>query len=624
MNALLGVGNPALGALHLALGSVLAGTLLVSMLAGGWPSGPSRRFAPLVRALSLAFAASGVAALALGRAGFGALDLVRLASFAIAGALAFALGRSQRPGRALACRAAIAGAAMAGTSAQAWTWLASAPPGGAWTVAVGVASLGVWIGALPAALAVRARADASDSPPAPVDAKLSALAVALLLVALVTLAPRAWAVAGGIPDLLGTRYGRLHLLTGSLLLAALIANAIRMGRPANGRLLAAAIDVPLALAVLIAGALAATASRTESPEWPFSVRLAPQVTWSFPGVQSGVMTGAAYFAVGILASIGSWRSKTWRPVLLAVAAVLLPWGAYAALSPMTIDAYPTTYARSPVRYEAASVASGRRLFAEHCAACHGTGGRGDGPAADSLLQRPADLTSPHTADHTPGDIYWWITNGLGLVMPPFGDRLTAVERWALVSFVRALGAGERARALTEEVGARDDVKIVAPDFGFVAGPVAGRLSDDRGRRPVLLVLFTPGTSSARLQELALARANLSREGVAILAVPLRAADGAGLLGANKGLDGLPIVTQGAADIAAAYELLARTRLPADALPNPPPPSHAEFLVDKSGHLRGRWIRAEELPGWGDLAALTAQIRTLARETPSTPGTDALR
>jgi mono/diheme cytochrome c family protein len=37
-------------------------------------------------------------------------------------------------------------------------------------------------------------------------------------------------------------------------------------------------------------------------------------------------------------------------------------------------------------------AMGRELYAAHCASCHGASGRGDGPVADSLRRRPADLT----------------------------------------------------------------------------------------------------------------------------------------------------------------------------------------------------------------------------------------
>lgn len=36
--------------------------------------------------------------------------------------------------------------------------------------------------------------------------------------------------------------------------------------------------------------------------------------------------------------------------------------------------------------------TGRALFMENCAACHGAGGRGDGPMASGLPRPPADLT----------------------------------------------------------------------------------------------------------------------------------------------------------------------------------------------------------------------------------------
>ena len=42
--------------------------------------------------------------------------------------------------------------------------------------------------------------------------------------------------------------------------------------------------------------------------------------------------------------------------------------------------------------ETAAVQSGRDLFATYCASCHGIGGRGNGPAAEELRHRPADLT----------------------------------------------------------------------------------------------------------------------------------------------------------------------------------------------------------------------------------------
>jgi mono/diheme cytochrome c family protein len=35
---------------------------------------------------------------------------------------------------------------------------------------------------------------------------------------------------------------------------------------------------------------------------------------------------------------------------------------------------------------------GRALYVRYCASCHGTGGRGDGPASKAFRRRPSDLT----------------------------------------------------------------------------------------------------------------------------------------------------------------------------------------------------------------------------------------
>jgi mono/diheme cytochrome c family protein len=40
-----------------------------------------------------------------------------------------------------------------------------------------------------------------------------------------------------------------------------------------------------------------------------------------------------------------------------------------------------------------SAASGKEMFVNYCASCHGTDAKGDGPAASALSVAPADLTS---------------------------------------------------------------------------------------------------------------------------------------------------------------------------------------------------------------------------------------
>ena len=61
---------------------------------------------------------------------------------------------------------------------------------------------------------------------------------------------------------------------------------------------------------------------------------------------------------------------------------------------------------------------GAELFHINCTACHGTGGKGDGPVAAFLKhKKPADLTSPAVQFLSDGAIFMVITNGMPGAMP---------------------------------------------------------------------------------------------------------------------------------------------------------------------------------------------------------------
>jgi mono/diheme cytochrome c family protein/putative copper export protein len=261
-----------------------------------------------------------------------------------------------------------------------------------------------------------------------------------------------WMVPGGPPALIGTRYGRLLLLQSFLLTLALVlvvSTAISLrrrrheaagGAVVRSRLRAVALAITLGgPSIIVAAALIARPAGAPEPLiWPFPYRLAPGVMWEFPGARDQVIIGAEILVGGLLALTAACRIKGWRPLLITAGIVLSGLGAYKALAAMSLEAYPTTYARPAIADTPESIRRGHDLFLTHCAVCHGTNGRGDGPAAAGLLQRPADLTASHTADHTPGDIFWWVTHGLGLAMPGFGDQLSVEDRWDLVNFVRTL------------------------------------------------------------------------------------------------------------------------------------------------------------------------------------------
>jgi putative copper resistance protein D len=44
------------------------------------------------------------------------------------------------------------------------------------------------------------------------------------------------------------------------------------------------------------------------------------------------------------------------------------------------------------------------------------------------------------------------------------------------------------------------------------------------------------------------------------------------------------------------------------------PAHMEFLIDRSGYLRARWIPGGVTPGWSDIKVLLAEIHALNQET----------
>ena len=67
-------------------------------------------------------------------------------------------------------------------------------------------------------------------------------------------------------------------------------------------------------------------------------------------------------------------------------------------------------------------ASGKTMYVSYCAACHGSGGKGDGPAASELKTPPADLTLLAKNNHGefPADHIWAILQ-FGAKAPAHGS-----------------------------------------------------------------------------------------------------------------------------------------------------------------------------------------------------------
>jgi mono/diheme cytochrome c family protein len=90
---------------------------------------------------------------------------------------------------------------------------------------------------------------------------------------------------------------------------------------------------------------------------------------------------------------------------------------------------------------------GPRVYARSCAVCHGPDGRGNGPAAPSLIPRPRDFTqrlfkyksTVGTEPPADDDLQRVVSQGLqASAMPAFQDLLTATEIHAVVDEVKRL------------------------------------------------------------------------------------------------------------------------------------------------------------------------------------------
>jgi putative copper export protein/mono/diheme cytochrome c family protein/peroxiredoxin len=504
--------------------------------------------------------------------------------------------------------------------------------------AVHVIATGIWLGGLLPLFVVLSDARQRRHPIAAQVAgaatrRFSALALGAVGTLAATGLANAWIQIGSVPHLVGTAYGRLLLLKlvllGSVVAVAAV-NRKRLlprleGAPSASTALHAVsarlranvgVELWLGVAILlIAAALGVTPpARHDQPAWPFGFRLSWQATTASPQVPLWLAVGGLVSATGVAMLGMGWLRRHRRHWAVPLGLATAVYGGWLALSPLAIDAYPTTYLRPTVPYRAASIMRGAEFYRQHCAPCHGISGQGDGPAARGLARDPPDLTAKHAADHTAGDFFWWVSHGIAKgPMPGFARQLDENQRWDVINFVRALAAAETARLLSPSLSASAPT-VVAPDFGFGVGVGPPEtLRGHRGWALVHLVLFTLPSSLPRLVQLDAAWTRIGLAGARVIAVPLREGEGVYRALGLRALN-FPIAVDGYREISEAYALFGRAR---GAGPDPPRPSHIEFLIDRQGYLRARWLPGTE-PGWEDLDRLLAQVEQLAREAPRSP------
>jgi len=113
----------------------------------------------------------------------------------------------------------------------------------------------------------------------------------------------------------------------------------------------------------------------------------------------------------------------------------------------------------------AIVATGAAIYAQHCAACHGTDLQGQTnwwkPMADGTLPAPPHDATGHTWQHADAELYELTANGLANVAPPgyrsampaFAGTLDADQIHAVIAFIKSRWpAGVRAYQAAQNPG----------------------------------------------------------------------------------------------------------------------------------------------------------------------------
>ncbi|MBL8036911.1 MAG: CopD family protein [Nitrospira sp.] len=378
-----------------------------------------------------------------------------------------------------------------------------------------------------------------------------------------------------------------------------------------------AVEFGLAIVLVVVATVLANAVPAKHDvidNWPYPFRFSIDANWVDPLVRTIVLTGLVFLiTAGITIILGRKKQWTtsWR---IAVPAMLGILGLGATLYPLSVQSYPETYRKTPVPFDAISIANGVDLFTANCIPCHGPQAKGNGVLAKALPKQPVDLlTEPHTAMHTAGDFFHWLTYGrFNGVMPAFGEKFSEEERWDLLNFLHANSRGYQSRIITPRI-LPEQPFLATPNFSYAAHDgSSGTLKDFRGKRDLLLVLFSWPESRERFDRLRSASAEIVRNNTSILAVPMADLSPDDLAAVVRDTS-FPIVTQGAREISSSYALFRRTLSIPDLFGEGTRPKHMEFLFDRFGYLRARWIPQGDGAGWTDIALLTQQVTQLNQE-----------
>ncbi|WP_175902745.1 c-type cytochrome [Burkholderia seminalis] len=344
-------------------------------------------------------------------------------------------------------------------------------------------------------------------------------------------------------------------------------------------------------------ALGLTADADGQAAWPWAHRIALETLRIDAGLTRQLAFACAATALALVLACIAFASRRWR-VASALAALAVAW--FAPWPPSSLwlaPAVPTSFQRDPAPFSVSSVMRGAHLYAQHCAACHGADGRGEGPLAATLAHWPPTFAGTLLARRLDGELFWRVRHGTrdehgASTMPGFAATLGPQDTWAVLDYLKALAAGSGAQA----EGAWP-VPVPLPALDVRCGDAAPQPLDRwREGQRVRIVALAPGAppppEDARWQTL------LVTERGASVAAP------------STGTRANCVATT--PDAWRAFATIAG--IAPDAL------GGTQLLADRRG-----WLRARALPGSAGWSEADLLCRSSAAARPAVPaaGVDAL-
>ena len=137
--------------------------------------------------------------------------------------------------------------------------------------------------------------------------------------------------------------------------------------------------------------------------------------------------------------------------------------------------------QNPYPASPAILARGELQYQRQCITCHGPTGAGDGPVVgEGKFPYAPAINGPETAARTDGYLYGVVRVGRGL-MPPYGSRMSDMERWAVVHYMRFLQ--QSTGAVTVPVApAASDAPTNVPNVVPPAPAAAQAREEDAGQQ----------------------------------------------------------------------------------------------------------------------------------------------